>query len=193
MKPWRSILLVLAAGAALILAAVGTWASVQIPISLMRQQGQWQQIEATHEALPLPAGARLTSRRVETPGVYSLICISGRLECPYDDRQYDAVELSAGQLRQMLSTVTGRSGGDDAVGRWFGLYDQAKMANGQINYEKLERLQAEFRTRNPGIDAKVGGEFDCTFTGPEGPYKAHLKITSVDGEKVGFDIKTSRA
>jgi len=44
-----------------------------------------------------------------------------------------------------------------------------------------------------GIDAKVGGEFDCTFTGPEGPYKAHLKITSVDGEKVGFDIKTSRS
>ena len=44
-----------------------------------------------------------------------------------------------------------------------------------------------------GVDAKVGGEFDCTFTGPEGPYKAHLKITSVDGEKVGFDIKTSRS
>ncbi len=44
-----------------------------------------------------------------------------------------------------------------------------------------------------GVDAKVGGEFDCTFTGPEGPYKAHMKITSVDGEKVGFDIKTSRA
>ena len=44
-----------------------------------------------------------------------------------------------------------------------------------------------------GVDAKVGGEFDCTFTGPEGPYKAHMTITSVDGEKVGFDIKTSRA
>ena len=44
-----------------------------------------------------------------------------------------------------------------------------------------------------GIDAKVGGEFDCTFTGPEGPYKAHLKITSVAGEKVGFDIQTSRS
>jgi Domain of unknown function (DUF4333) len=44
-----------------------------------------------------------------------------------------------------------------------------------------------------GVDAKVGNDFDCTFTGPEGPYKAHLKITSVDGEKVGFDIKTNRA
>lgn len=44
-----------------------------------------------------------------------------------------------------------------------------------------------------GIDAEVGGEFDCTFTGPEGPYKAHLKITSVDGDKVGFDIKTNRS
>lgn len=111
MKPWRSILLVLAAGAALILAAVGTWASVQIPVSLMRQQGQWQQIEATHEALPLPAGARLTSRRVETPGVYSLICTSGRLKCPYDDRRYHAAGLSTGELRQMLAAVTGRSGG----------------------------------------------------------------------------------
>lgn len=111
MKPLRSILLVLAASAALILTAVGTWAALGLPVSLMRQQAQWQTIEAVHETLPLPAGARLTSRRVETPGVYSLICISGRLECPYDDRQYDAVELSAGQLRQMLAAVTGRSGG----------------------------------------------------------------------------------
>ncbi|MDR3659407.1 MAG: DUF4333 domain-containing protein [Mycobacterium sp.] len=44
-----------------------------------------------------------------------------------------------------------------------------------------------------GVDAKVGGEFDCHFTGPDGPYTAHLKITSVDGEKVGFDITTNRS
>ena len=38
---------------------------------------------------------------------------------------------------------------------------------------------------------KVGGEFDCHFTGPEGaPYTAQLKITSVDGDNINFDIKT---
>jgi hypothetical protein len=42
-----------------------------------------------------------------------------------------------------------------------------------------------------GVDAKVGREFDCHFTGPEGkPYTAHLKITKVSGEDVEFDIQT---
>ena len=41
-----------------------------------------------------------------------------------------------------------------------------------------------------GVEAKVGGEFDCHFTGPEGPYTAHLKITKVNGEHVEYDIKT---
>jgi Domain of unknown function (DUF4333) len=42
-----------------------------------------------------------------------------------------------------------------------------------------------------GVEAKVGREFDCHFTGPEGaPYTAHLKVTSVDGDNVNFDIKT---
>jgi hypothetical protein len=42
------------------------------------------------------------------------------------------------------------------------------------------------------VEAKVGGEFDCHFTGPEPqPYTAHLKITKVDGENVYYYI-TSR-
>lgn len=42
-----------------------------------------------------------------------------------------------------------------------------------------------------GVEAKVGAEFDCHFTGPEGkPYTAHLKITKVDGETVLYDIKS---
>ena len=42
-----------------------------------------------------------------------------------------------------------------------------------------------------GVEAKVGGEFDCHFTGPEGkPYTAHMKITKVDGEAVEFDIRS---
>jgi hypothetical protein len=42
-----------------------------------------------------------------------------------------------------------------------------------------------------GVKAKVGGQFECHFTGPEGkPYTAHMKITKVEGEDVVFDIKT---
>jgi len=41
-----------------------------------------------------------------------------------------------------------------------------------------------------GVDAEVGQEFDCHFTGPDGPYVAHLKVTKVDGADVEFYIKT---
>ncbi len=41
-----------------------------------------------------------------------------------------------------------------------------------------------------GVKARVGGRFDCGFTGPEGPYVAHMRITKVDGDKVEFDVKT---
>lgn len=43
-----------------------------------------------------------------------------------------------------------------------------------------------------GTDAKVGVEFDCTFTGPDGDYTAHLKITKVDGSDVEYDVETKR-
>jgi uncharacterized protein DUF4333 len=42
-----------------------------------------------------------------------------------------------------------------------------------------------------GVEAKVGQEFDCHFTGPEGkPYTAHMRITKVEGEQVVFDVKS---
>jgi Domain of unknown function (DUF4333) len=42
-----------------------------------------------------------------------------------------------------------------------------------------------------GVEAKVGQEFDCHFTGPEGkPYTAHMRITNVDGQEVDFDVKS---
>jgi uncharacterized protein DUF4333 len=44
-----------------------------------------------------------------------------------------------------------------------------------------------------GVEAKVGQTFDCTFTGPEGPYTAHLEITKVDGNDLLFKIQTRRA
>jgi hypothetical protein len=44
-----------------------------------------------------------------------------------------------------------------------------------------------------GVSAKVGQEFDCHFTGPEGPYVAHMRITKVDGDNVEFDITSRRS
>jgi Domain of unknown function (DUF4333) len=44
-----------------------------------------------------------------------------------------------------------------------------------------------------GVEAKVGVEFQCHFTGPEGPYTAYMKITKVQGEEVFFDFKTQRS
>ncbi len=42
-----------------------------------------------------------------------------------------------------------------------------------------------------GVDAKVGQEFDCTFTGPEGrQYTAHLKVTKVEGDDVEFYVES---
>ena len=43
-----------------------------------------------------------------------------------------------------------------------------------------------------GVDAEVGKEFACHFTGPEGKdYTAHMRVTKVDGDNVQFYIKTA--
>ena len=42
-----------------------------------------------------------------------------------------------------------------------------------------------------GVDAEVGTEFDCSFTGPEGKaYTAHMKVTEVEGDNVEFSIQS---
>jgi len=42
-----------------------------------------------------------------------------------------------------------------------------------------------------GVEAKVGTQFDCHFTGPEGKeYVANMRITKVDGAQVEFDVNT---
>jgi uncharacterized protein DUF4333 len=42
-----------------------------------------------------------------------------------------------------------------------------------------------------GVDAKVGEEFDCHFTGPQGvPYTAHVKVIKVVGNNVQLDVST---
>jgi hypothetical protein len=42
------------------------------------------------------------------------------------------------------------------------------------------------------VEAKVGVTFDCRFTGPEGPYVAHMTVTKVDGNDVFFRVITER-
>ena len=42
-----------------------------------------------------------------------------------------------------------------------------------------------------GVDAKVGVEFDCKFTGPEAKeYTAHMKVTRVDDDDVEFYVES---
>lgn len=41
-----------------------------------------------------------------------------------------------------------------------------------------------------GVKAEVGETFECSFTGPEGPYVAFVEITEVDGEDAIFQIRT---
>lgn len=43
-----------------------------------------------------------------------------------------------------------------------------------------------------GVEAKVGQQFECQFTGPEGPYTAYMQITTVDGQFVEYSITTRR-
>ncbi len=42
-----------------------------------------------------------------------------------------------------------------------------------------------------GVDAEVGTEFECTFTGPEGKeYTAHMKVTKIEGDNVEFYVQS---
>ncbi|MDG5485800.1 DUF4333 domain-containing protein [Mycolicibacterium gadium] len=42
-----------------------------------------------------------------------------------------------------------------------------------------------------GVEAKVGGTFECKFTGPEAAeYTADMRITKVEGDDVEFYIET---
>ena len=44
-----------------------------------------------------------------------------------------------------------------------------------------------------GIPAEVGRTFACHFTGPDGPYTAQVRITSVHGEEAIYYIVTRRS
>lgn len=40
----------------------------------------------------------------------------------------------------------------------------------------------------PGIEAKVGAQFACTFAGPKGKYAIRMTVTKVDGGVVDYDM-----
>ena len=43
-----------------------------------------------------------------------------------------------------------------------------------------------------GVEMTVGQQFQCQFTGPEGPYTAYMRITKVNGQSAEFNIATRR-
>jgi Domain of unknown function (DUF4333) len=43
-----------------------------------------------------------------------------------------------------------------------------------------------------GVPAKVGGRFQCHFTGPDGNYTADMVIKSVKGTRVEYGINSRR-
>lgn len=63
-------------------------------------------------------------------------------------------------------------------------------AIGRRRRVREDRLSSDARCPS-GVEAKVGGQFDCPFTGPEGKhYTANMRITKVEGEQVVFDVKS---
>jgi hypothetical protein len=79
----------------------------------------------------------------------------------------------------------------------------AGCGTSQLRQHSTEQAVAKFVARHtgfrptdvrcpPGISATVGTTFDCSFTGPDGRYVAHVRVTSVQGERVLFDVQTRR-
>lgn len=76
---------------------------------------------------------------------------SGKAYSGNDFRKaYNDTMVKAAGAREILA---GKNSG--ALAGWFNLYEQAKLANGQTDYDVLERLQGEYRTKNPNIDAEL--------------------------------------
>jgi hypothetical protein len=73
-----------------------------------------------------------------------------------------------------------------------------------VEADKAEETITEFVSTETGFDptdmecpddveAKEGESFECTFTGPEGPYVAEVRIDDVEGDDARFTIETRRA
>lgn len=103
----RRICIVVLAAVGATLALATTWVFARVAQTFARQNAQWGTIETVHADLPLPADATERSRDAAQPGLGSFLCLSGRTQCPYDDRQYRAAALDEGRLRAMLAAVPG--------------------------------------------------------------------------------------
>jgi len=76
----------------------------------------------------------------------------------YREAYSDAVKIRLGEMK-----AADEFDEDSDVSRYFDLYEEAEMANGRTDFDKLEELQADFRRKNPDIDeevAKVTGARD---------------------------------
>jgi hypothetical protein len=73
----------------------------------------------------------------------------------------------------------------------------------RIDTESAEKSVTDFVAQNTEftpadvtcpseIDAKLGVEFDCTFTGPDGEHVAHLTIITVEGSNVEYEVSLSK-
>lgn len=79
----------------------------------------------------------------------------------------------------------------------------AGCGSSTIRPHATERTVADFVFRHTGfrptdvrcpsgVPAEIGRTFDCRFTGPDGAYVAHVRVTSVHGERVIDYIVTRR-
>lgn len=105
--------------------------------------------------------ASATEIRTRTEG--ELDASAEYLERGYDDagrpfggndfrKAYNDTVLRAAGARDLLEDYPGS---DETIDGWFDLYNAATMPNGQVNYAKLERLQADYRAKHPAIESEV--------------------------------------
>lgn len=67
-------------------------------------------------------------------------------------KAYNETMLRAAGARALLDDFDGE---DEAVDGWFDLYEQARMENGQTDYDLLERLQVEYERAHPDIRERI--------------------------------------
>jgi hypothetical protein len=68
--------------------------------------------------------------------------------------------------------------------------------NAAESVTKVVSKETKFRPTDvkcpSSVEAKVGAEFDCTFTGPDGDYTAHVRVESINGDDVDFHVQSER-
>lgn len=86
---------------------------------------------------------------------------------PFGGVDYRKSVDDASAARSSGLKALGVSGGDDLVSQYFGLRDKATMANGEVDYDTLDRMQAEFTAAHPDvldqIDKATGTQDDPTM------------------------------